>query len=60
MKKSPTPAIKSMRLLSPRRNTTTEETADDLAAEQLVHFNIDANSPLGSSLLLWDRKIEVW
>ena len=42
---------RDMRVLSPRRNSTQENTAEDLAAEQLQHFGIDASSDFGGSLL---------
>jgi len=40
-----------MRRLSPRRNTSQADTAAQLAADQLVHFGIDAESEFGASLL---------
>ena len=42
--------ISAMRLLSPLRNSTTGENADDLAAEQLSHFGIDPKSDYGVAL----------
>lgn len=38
------------RILSPKRNSTSACTVDDLVNEQLSHFGIDANSDYGSSL----------
>jgi O-acetylhomoserine (thiol)-lyase len=38
------------RELSPRRHSTTAVTADELAAEQLRHFSIDAGSDAGRAL----------
>ncbi len=40
----------AMRKLSPRRKTTQAETAEELAAEQLVHFGIDPSSEYGQTL----------
>ena len=42
--------VESMRLLSPRRNSTSGESAEALAAEQLDHFGIDPASEYGQSL----------
>lgn len=39
-----------MKQLSPLRNTTQASTPEDLSAEQLAHFGIDANSPVGQSI----------
>lgn len=41
---------KSMRLLSPLRNSTTESTAETLTAEQLQHFGIDPDSDYGIAM----------
>lgn len=42
--------LMAMQKLSPRRNTTSESTAEELTAEQLAHFGIDANSQFGETL----------
>ena len=42
--------VESMRLLSPRRNSTSGESAESLASEQLEHFGIDPKSEYGKSL----------
>src|SRR5687768_2627636 len=39
-----------MRQLSPRRKTTQAEDAKGLVAEQLAHFGIEPESPLGQPL----------
>jgi hypothetical protein len=53
-------SIEVMRKLSPRRNTTQGDTAQDLAEEQLAHFGIAADSDYGRSLLsLTERLYEV-
>jgi cystathionine beta-lyase/cystathionine gamma-synthase len=41
----------SARVLSPRRKTTEAATVADLALEQLEHFHIDPDSPVGAPLL---------
>ena len=41
----------SAKKLSPKRNSTAAKDIAALASEQLQHFNIDANSDLGESLL---------
>ena len=41
----------SVKKLSPKRNSSVAEDIPALAAEQLQHFNIDAKSDLGKSLL---------
>lgn len=43
--------IETMKRLSPKRNSTKATTAAELAAEQLEHFNIDASSEYGQTLL---------
>ncbi len=43
--------IDAMRKLSPRRNSTSAESADELAAEQLAHFGIERDSAQGQALL---------
>jgi O-acetylhomoserine/O-acetylserine sulfhydrylase-like pyridoxal-dependent enzyme len=40
----------SLRLLSPKRNTTRARNVDELIAEQQTHFGIDPASPFGKSL----------
>ena len=45
-----TEKMDSMRLLSPLRNSTSGESAEELAVEQLEHFGIDPNSEFGESL----------
>ncbi|HRJ47003.1 MAG TPA: PLP-dependent transferase [Opitutaceae bacterium] len=44
----PAPAAK---LLSPRRKTTAATTLNGLAREQLAHFHLDPDSPVGAPLL---------
>ena len=39
-----------MKMLSPRRNSSTAGTLDELVTEQLVHFGIDAESEYGQTL----------
>ncbi len=41
---------RSLRLLSPKRNTTQARNIDDLIAEQQTHFGIDPSTPFGKSL----------
>jgi len=43
--------------LSPMRNSTQATTIDELAAEQLAHFNIEVNSDLGRALLATMERI---
>lgn len=43
-------AFDSMKLLSPRRKSTTARDVDSLVAEQLAHFGIDPASEFGKSL----------
>ncbi|WP_323027966.1 trans-sulfuration enzyme family protein [Gelidibacter japonicus] len=42
--------ITNSKILSPRRKSTTVTTVEALAAEQLEHFSIDANSDYGKAL----------
>ncbi len=42
--------ISGMKRLSPRRNSSTAETLEELVTEQLLHFGIDPNSEYGKSL----------
>jgi O-acetylhomoserine (thiol)-lyase len=42
---------RAARQLSPRRKTTNAETVEELAREQLRHFHIDPESPVGTPLL---------
>lgn len=44
-------AGQGMQRLSPVRNSTQADTPRDLAAEQLIHFGIDASTPYGKALL---------
>jgi O-acetylhomoserine/O-acetylserine sulfhydrylase-like pyridoxal-dependent enzyme len=41
---------RSLRLLSPRRNTTQANNVEELIAEQQAHFGIDPSTPFGKSL----------
>jgi O-acetylhomoserine/O-acetylserine sulfhydrylase-like pyridoxal-dependent enzyme len=41
---------RSLRLLSPRRNTTHATSIDELITEQQIHFGIDPSTPFGESL----------
>ena len=41
---------RSLRLLSPKRNTTQARNVDELIAEQQAHFGIDPSTPFGKSL----------
>ena len=43
-------SVDKMKKLSPRRNSSTAETVDELVADQLKHFGIDADSPYGTTL----------
>jgi len=43
--------------LSPKRNSTQATTIDELAGEQLAHFNIEVNSDLGRALLATMERI---
>lgn len=45
-----TEPIDQMKTLSPKRNSTTAQTLDDLVNEQLDHFGIDAESEYGKTL----------
>ena len=42
--------LAAMRRLSPRRNTTSANSVDELVAEQLAHFGIDPASDYGRTL----------
>ncbi|TWU20676.1 Methionine gamma-lyase [Novipirellula galeiformis] len=50
MSETNTPSLAAMRNLSPRRNTTSAETVDELVTEQLVHFGIDPATQHGRTL----------
>jgi len=41
---------RSLRLLSPRRNTTQARNIEELIDEQQTHFGIDPSTPFGKSL----------
>ena len=43
-------SLELARELSPRRKTSTAQDVDQLVAEQLAHFSIDANSEAGRTL----------
>ncbi len=43
-------AVKLMKTLSPRRNTSTARTLDELVAEQMAHFGVDPSTELGQSV----------
>ena len=43
-------SVDQMKKLSPRRNSSTAETLDELVHEQLNHFGIDPDSPYGSTM----------
>jgi len=43
--------FESAKKLSPKRNSTSANNVKDLAAEQLVHFNIEVDGELGRALL---------
>ena len=43
-------AFEKMKVLSPKRNSTTAESLDELVSEQLEHFGITANSEYGQTL----------
>ena len=45
------------RILSPRRKTTQADSLHGLALEQLAHFNIDPQSPIGQPLLALAEKL---
>ena len=47
----------SLQQLSPLRNTTEHRTAPELAAEQLAHFGIDAETPYGQALKALTEKL---
>lgn len=42
--------VSAAKCLSPRRNTTTEESVEGLVSEQLAHFGIDKDSQYGQAL----------
>ena len=42
--------FEKMKMLSPKRNSTTAQTLDELVAEQLAHFGIPAESEYGQAL----------
>ncbi len=44
------PSLDQMKMLSPRRNSTTAQTVGELVDEQLEHFGIDANTEYGQTL----------
>lgn len=50
MTSDPDQGLAAMRKLSPRRNTTAAQTADELVAEQLAHFGLDPNTTFGASV----------
>lgn len=43
-------AVKLMKTLSPRRNTSTASTLDELVAEQMAHFGVESSTELGQSV----------
>ncbi|MFP6676038.1 MAG: PLP-dependent transferase [Pirellulaceae bacterium] len=43
-------SIEKMKMLSPRRNSSTARTRDELVDEQLAHFGIDLNNEYGQTL----------
>lgn len=49
--------LKTMRALSPRRNTSLATTLDELVAEQMVHFGVDDGTPLGESVARVARQL---
>lgn len=51
MNKQKAPLFEAARKLSPRRNSTQAVNIEELAAEQLKHFNIEVDGELGRSLL---------
>jgi len=46
----PENTVDQMKLLSPKRNSTTAQTLDELVAEQLAHFGIPSDSDYGQTL----------
>ena len=46
----PENTVEQMKLLSPKRNSTTAQTLDELVAEQLAHFGIPSDSEYGQTL----------
>ena len=47
---SESPSVEQMKKLSPRRNSSTATTLDELVHDQLLHFGIDADSDYGNTL----------
>ncbi|MEM9412971.1 MAG: PLP-dependent transferase, partial [Planctomycetota bacterium] len=47
---SESPSVEQMKKLSPRRNSSTATTLDELVEDQLRHFGIDPNSDYGQTL----------
>ena len=45
------PQFDAMKQLSPRRNSTTAQSVEELASEQLEHFSIDPQSEYGQTLM---------
>jgi len=43
-------AVKLMKTLSPRRNTSTAGSLDELVAEQMAHFGVEPSTELGQSV----------
>lgn len=43
-------AVKLMKTLSPRRNTSTAQSLDELVAEQMAHFGVEPSTELGQSV----------
>lgn len=43
-------AVKLMKTLSPRRNTSTARSLDELVAEQMTHFGVEPSTELGHSV----------
>jgi O-acetylhomoserine (thiol)-lyase len=43
-------ALKLMKTLSPRRNTSTAHSLDELVAEQMAHFGVEPSTELGQSV----------
>ena len=58
-KVTPTPDSDALpgRILSPRRKTTQATSVAELAVEQLAHFSIDPDSPIGQPLLALTEKL---
>src|SRR5512132_3819413 len=51
------PGTNAVKLLSPRRKTTTARDIPELAREQLAHFHIDPHSPIGAPMLRLVEKL---